>query len=820
MTRIRAWCSAPVMRLPLAALLSGAVVAAALARLQPASFAARAVSDLATVVAASLGTAWCAVAARRRGYARHSWLLFAAGTGLLTLAEYVWGTYELLLRRDVPSPGFADAGYLAGNALLAAGVLLLPPGRRRFGWPDRAMVARRTLDAFIVMGAALAISWALVLQSVYRQGHRSVAELVVVMAYPLTDVLMLACVGITVPSTPRAFRSSLAVLGSGLAAMALADGLYAYLTLRGDYASGGPLDGLYVAGYLLIAVGGLRAWQSAGRRADPAAEAGEDTPNGPLPPRARTIEPAGMARTARTARQQLLLPYVPLLLAVTVVMGQALTGTRPGQAETITAAVVTLLVFLRQFLMLNDNLRLLADLGKAQQELRHQAWHDGLTGLPNRLAFHRSVQSALDSRGSDGEVAVLMLDLDGFKHVNDTYGHQVGDQMLLGVALRVRAVLREGDIVARIGGDEFAVLLEHRLPDGKAAADLVAEAARRVVTAVGRGYSISGHRVRVGASVGATATGIARSAPISVTELLREADVALYAAKGRGRGQAVVFDPAMGAGERALTEQLRSILLDPHGEGIFPVFQPIVHLETGRLVGVEALARWQLPDGSMVAPDIFVPLVERAGLAAALFTRMLAAACRAWTSWPVPADGPDGPPFVLSVNVSAHQLDDGLLAGMVADLLEAYGIPPERLVLEVTESALAEDIERASATLELVARSGVRIAVDDFGTGWSSLSQLDRFPVHVLKVDRSFVSRLAGDGRAERLVAGVLRLSEGLGLHVVAEGIEDVDQLDRLRALGCRAGQGFLFCGPVPAQRIAQLLSGGARLDALGSSAA
>ena len=321
-----------------------------------------------------------------------------------------------------------------------------------------------------------------------------------------------------------------------------------------------------------------------------------------------------------------------------------------------------------------------------------------------------------------------MLDLDGFKDINDTYGHQVGDDLLLDLAHRLRGVLRDQDTVARIGGDEFAVVIEGEADEPDVLSSLAESTARRLVVAGGRGTTVQGHRLRVGVSVGGTSTALPRSTPVTGAELIREADVALYTAKGRGRGQAVIFDPSLGTGERALTAQLRDVLLDPHGEGIFAVFQPIVDLDTGRLRAVEALARWRTPDGTMVGPEVFVPLAEQADLSAALFTRVMHAACAALRSWPV-FDGHEDEPFTMSVNVSARQLDDGLLAGMVRDLLEAYDLPAEHLVLEVTESALAEDIDRASEALQAVVAIGVRIAVDDFGTGWSSLSQLDRFPV-------------------------------------------------------------------------------------------
>jgi diguanylate cyclase (GGDEF)-like protein len=797
MTRLRG--SRPAsssLKLTIAALVPAAAIAVALAFLSSDSYAARAVDDLATIAAAALSTACCALAARRQTYARRSWRWLTIGAVLLTIAEGIWGWYELVLRRDVPTPGLADIWYLAGTAFQAAAVFMLPLARRRaFGWTW----IRRWLDGFIVVGSVLAISWALVLQKAFDQGHRGLGALTVTVAYPLSDVLTIAAVAFTLPLTPRRYRTPLLLVAGGVLASGVGDSVYTYLTLHGSYMSGGPTDAVYVAGYLLLAVGGFVAARSSGRMVEgkpaalPAAVGDEQLPE---------IAP----------RREYLLPYLPLVLAVVVVLWQGVTGSRISQAEFLTCLTVAVLVFVRQYLLLNDNGRLLGDLAHVQEELRFQAWHDGLTGLPNRQSFHRGLDAALlrgDTTGS--HVVVLMLDLDGFKEINDTYGHQVGDDLLLDLAQRLRGVLRDEDTVARIGGDEFAVVIESEAQEPDVLASLIESTARRLVVAGGQGTTVQGHRLRVGVSVGGTSTALPRTAPVTGAELIREADVALYTAKARGRGQAVIFDPSLGTGERALTAQLRDVLLDPYGEGIFAVFQPIVDLDTGRLRAVEALARWRTPDGVMVGPDVFVPLAEHAGLSAALFTRVMHAACAALTSWPV-FDLDDAEPFTMSVNVSARQLDDGLLSGMVRDLLEAYDIPAEHLVLEVTESALAEDIDRASEALQAVVAIGVKVAVDDFGTGWSSLSQLDRFPVEILKIDRSFISRLGGDGRAERLVAGVLRLSEGLGLRAIAEGIEDASQLMRLHELGCGIGQGYYFSRPVPAERIATMLTAGGAL--------
>lgn len=808
MTRLRAWRPAPSLQLAITGCLpvvAAAAIGCVLALLRSQSYAVYAVDDISTLVAAAAATVGCASAARSSSYARRSWIFFAIGIGLLTTSEAIWGTYELILRRNVPTPGIADGGYLAGAIVLVVAVLLLPIVR------NQAIVitpVRRALDALIAGGSVLAISWALVLQQAFDQGQHSFGQLVVALTYPLSDVLTVAAVALTLPLTPRRHRPSLMLAGLGLVALSIADSLFSYLTLRGSYVSGTPLDAVYVGGYLLLAAGG---WQAVRTRA---IERSDRLPSG------ESAEAISLMPLGRAVHREQLLPYIPLVLAVVVVLWQGITGSRISQAELLTAIAVAILVFFRQYLVLNDNMRLLGDLAQAQEELRFQAWHDGLTGLPNRRSFHRGLDAALHRRQSSGShVIVLMVDVDGFKHINDTYGHQVGDDLLLDLAQRLRGVLRDQDAVARIGGDEFAVVIEGDAREPEAVSSLVESTARRLVAAGGRGTTVQGHRLRVGISIGGTSTALQRSAQVTGAELVREADVALYTAKGRGRGQAVIFDPSLGTGERALTAQLRDVLLDPQGEGIFAVFQPIVDLGTGRLRAVEALARWRTPDGTMVGPDVFVPLAEQAGLSAALFTRVMHAACAALRSWQV-FDRHEAEPFTMSVNVSARQLDNGLLAGMVRDLLDAYDVPAEHLVLEVTESALAEDLDRASEALQAVVELGVRIAVDDFGTGWSSLSQLDRFPVEILKIDRSFVSRLGGDGRAERLVAGVLRLSEGLGLRAIAEGIEDASQLARLRDLGCPIGQGYYFSRPVPADRIATMLAAGGTLTLADSPAA
>jgi diguanylate cyclase (GGDEF)-like protein/PAS domain S-box-containing protein len=433
---------------------------------------------------------------------------------------------------------------------------------------------------------------------------------------------------------------------------------------------------------------------------------------------------------------------------------------------------------------------------EAEERLRYQAYHDHLTGLPNRALFKERVEQALARRAPESPgVAVLILDIDDFKAVNDRFGHLDADAVLGDVGSRLRVALPPTMTVARIGGDEFAALVESEDPAGDADA-----AARSVSEALRTPTDLVGAEVFVTASVG-VAVGD------DVDALFRQADLAMYRAKANGKAQSVVYDRSLddALGERlSLLGELRRARID--SEFVLH-YQPVVDLDTGTVVGAEALLRWQHPSRGIVPPLEFVPIAEECGLIVPLGRWVLQEACRQLALWRVSEHA--GRSFHVSVNVSARQLQAPGFVEDVQDALSSAGLEPRALVLEITEAAVVHDPEGAARMLDALREMGVGLVLDDFGTGYSSLAMLDALPFDGLKLDRASVMRIGSSGGAVPLVRAIVDLGRALGLSLVAEGIENEDQLAELRRLGVREGQGFRFARPVPAGDFEELLRAG-----------
>ncbi len=432
-----------------------------------------------------------------------------------------------------------------------------------------------------------------------------------------------------------------------------------------------------------------------------------------------------------------------------------------------------------------------------EQELSHQAFHDTLTGLANRALFRDRIEHAVQRTVRTGdEAAVLYLDLDGFKTINDCLGHDTGDSVLTVIAERLLASVRSEDTVARLGGDEFGVLVE----PGEDASTRAEAVATRILAALAEPVDVGGTRLSVGASIG-VAIGHADS-----EALLRNADVAMYQAKAAGKRRWVVFDDGMRA---AAVERLR-IDTDLHSvlerDELALHYQPIVELATGRLTGFEALLRWNHPSLGLLSPDRFIPVAEDNGTIVAIGGWVMATACATAREWQV--RHADGDALTMSVNLSPRQLASTGVVDMVREALADSGVPPESVVLELTESYLVHDPDSATARLHELRDLGVRLAVDDFGTGYSSLGYLRQFPVDILKIDRSFVHALTRDDEVPGLIRAVLDLCRTLDLDAVAEGIEQPHQLDQLVSERCRLGQGFLFDRPLSFEAAAALVGG------------
>ena len=421
-----------------------------------------------------------------------------------------------------------------------------------------------------------------------------------------------------------------------------------------------------------------------------------------------------------------------------------------------------------------------------EARIEHLAYHDPLTALPNRYALQaRLVQSLADARRNAERVAVMFIDLDRFKTINDSLGHDVGDQLLIAVSRRIRTALRETDTVARLGGDEFVIVVP-----GIGAPEDAARVAEKVIDHIGKPIALAGHALHTSPSIGISL--FPEDGEDSDT-LMKNADTAMYFAKQHGRNAYHFFAADMNAAatERLLVEtQLRAAI--ESGE-MRLVYQPQVDLANGEVVGVEALLRWDHPERGAVPPSAFIPLAEETGLIVPIGRWVLEAACREAAGW----EKAGLPPLRVAVNLSARQFRDHQLVRQVAETLERTGLPAGRLEVEITESAVMDNAERAADILRALRETGIQVAIDDFGTGYSSLAYLKRFPVNRLKIDRSFVMDLEHDANDVAIAHGIIALARTLGLSVIAEGIETPAQLAMLKTFGCAEGQGYLFSRPL-----------------------
>jgi diguanylate cyclase (GGDEF)-like protein/PAS domain S-box-containing protein len=431
------------------------------------------------------------------------------------------------------------------------------------------------------------------------------------------------------------------------------------------------------------------------------------------------------------------------------------------------------------------NVRDISERKALEEQLRHQAFHDSLTGLANRLRFMDRLDHALQrgKRNGGKPVSVLYMDLDYFKNVNDEMGHSVGDDLLKQVAKRIRLCLRNTDTAARLGGDEFAILLEEHHTSEEASS-----IAERLLEQMRQPFHLTGREVSISASIGVV---VADPHSMTPEEIIRNADVAMYDAKENGRGRIQVFEPSM---QLSLIERLSlssdlSASLELNELKVY--YQPILHLDNQRIAGLEALVRWQHPTRGLLLPVEFIELAEESGFIQQLGTYVLHEACRQGSEWqtryPALAD------VTMSVNVSAHQLQKPGFVSLVQEVLADTGFNPNSLILEITESVLIRHPQDVIPTLESLKKLGVHLALDDFGTGYSSLSYLKRFPIDILKIDRSFVDGMNDTDRDRMLVQTVIDLGHTLKLDIVAEGIERSDQLKSLQMLDCALGQGYLF---------------------------
>jgi diguanylate cyclase (GGDEF)-like protein len=666
------------------------------------------------------------------------WYWFSAGQIVWVAGDVIYEYYQYVLEQS-PYPSPADAFYLSAYPMLVIGFVLLVRGRR-----GRDLAG--LVDAAIVATGLGLVLWVFVLHPIAADTTVSTLERFISTAYPAMDAMLLALLARLFTSAGTRTPSA-RLLGVAGVLLLVADVAFSLLTLYSDYESG-VLD----AGWLLSYV----TWAAAALHPSMRAQ-------GTLP------EPSGRTRVG-TGRLVLLAVSSLLAPAMLLVPGVGADGDN-RIAIALGAVVLFLLVVLRMS-------GFVAQVQRQAGQLEELAMHDDLTGLANRRRFEQQLADALVS----GRPQVALLDLDGFKTVNDRLGHSVGDRLLSELARRITASLNDDAVVARMGGDEFAVLLPSAGADeADALVDRLGETLRRPIRA-------GEHDLLIGASIG-VADGTGTDDPF---EVLRRADVAMYAAKESGeRSHRYAADLDAAAGEQArIGAELRTAL----DAGQFRlVYQPIVTLPDGELAAVETLVRWDHPERGFVSPADFIPVAERNGLIVELGAWILRSACLQAAQWRAEY-GPDALKRI-SVNVSARQLAEPGLVDVVASALTASGLPSTCLTVEVTETAVF-DSARAVDVLNELHALGVRIALDDFGTGQSSLSLLQTLPADVLKVDKSFVDNITKAGRHAVIATALIQVAGGLGLTAVAEGVETAEQAAELHRLGYRLAQGYYFGKP------------------------
>jgi diguanylate cyclase (GGDEF)-like protein len=441
-------------------------------------------------------------------------------------------------------------------------------------------------------------------------------------------------------------------------------------------------------------------------------------------------------------------------------------------------------------------------LDNAQQENRHRAFHDSLTDLPNRALFLDRLQQALNhSRRDHNPRAVLFIDLDNFKMINDSLGHKAGDELLKAVTRRLRACLRPGDTAARFGGDEFVVLL-----DDVAGVDDAVRVTERIIEVLGAPIELGGRQVFVRTSVGIALGDNSESRP---DILLRNADVAMYEAKKEGKARSKVYNPSMFAQALHRLESENDLRRAIEHEELRLYYQPKVLLDTSSITGVEALVRWEHPERGLILPKEFIPLAEETGLIVPLGWWVLRETCRQAREWV--EQFPAALPLGISVNLSVKQFQEPDLVQKLAGILRETGLEPSRLQLEITESVVMDDTEYAAGLLRGLKVLGVKLAVDDFGTGYSSLALLRRFPFDDLKIDKEFVDGLGQNDQDAAIVQLVIDLAHALEMQVIAEGVETLEQLTQLREMGCDQAQGYYFWESLPDKETAALLASSPR---------
>lgn len=731
-----------------------------------------AIGDLSSLLLSSAATVFTALAAwSAQGRSRAAWGVLCVGLLCWAVGDAIWAYYELVLG-TYPFPSPADGAYLVMPVAACVAMLLFPTRQ------SAESQARMILDGVIVAGSLFIVLWLTLLRSVYEAGAESRLALVTSLAYPVLDLIMLT-VAAYVAVRPGSYqRLPLTLLAIAMTFFAVTDSAFAYLSAADRYVSGNVIDIGWAASLLLIIVAAAAA-------------------------AARESGAGGRESVELPSWASVVLPYGPLMAAGIVAAAQPFLALQ-SVPVLLAVGVLVVAVLARQFLVVGERRRMVAD--AAAQALR-----DPLTGLANRDLFHDRLDHAMQFFRRDGlTVGVIVIDLNDFKLVNDSLGHAVGDELLTLVGRRIRGCVRLADTVARLGSDEFAVLVEDEV-------DYAFLTAQRVVEAFDEPFVIAGRNLLMRPSVG-----LALAQPgqpdLSAEELFQQANRAMSSAK-RSRIPGVttftddlaedsdhqVLHGSASEGVGGGAEMLRLLgelrhAID-HSE-LDLAYQPQFDLATGKIVGVEALLRWPHPTRGMLGPEEFLPLVRRHGLMGAVTAFVLGRALDGAVRWhAVDATLP------VAINFFAPSIVDLRLPDQIAHALAERGLGADALTVEVTEDLFVANIVNARIVLNRLRERGTRVSVDDFGSGYSALSYLRDLPIDEVKLDREFVASVLADPRAAAVVSAVVNLARALGLTTVMEGVETAEVAAVLKDLGCDVGQGYYFSPPLTLEELLEVLS-------------
>lgn len=753
------------------------------------------VLNILATIALFMAARWSARISKR---VRTAWFLFALAQLTFTLSDIIWAVLEVGMNTS-PFPSIADAGYLAYYFIFLAGVFALPIKKQPlFEWFKCA------LDMGIVMLAAILGFWNFLIAPLIASGiENPLLTQLLSLAYPVGDVILLwAVIWLLYNQSESQNGTPILFLVFASAAMIVTDCIFSYQSLAGTYESGSLIDIGWLLTYFLTAMAGIHQAYIA----DPSKNAV-----------ASSVRP--MNDLIRKVKGLLTyMPYIWVVLAYLFLIMEN-NSTLPMAFPHLAAGVGILIgmVIVRQIVALGENNRLYTRLQKmmgqiqrqtavleetnrelqaeilerkrAEEQLTHDALHDGLTGLPNRVLFMDRLERAIEycRRRPDYPFSVLFLDLDQFKIINDSLGHTIGDLLLISIAHRLGASIRASDTVARLGGDEFVVLIENTSLE--AAVSIVAQ---KIQENLKKPFTLEGHEIYISASIGIVESVINYDRP---DEVLRDADIAMYHAKELGKSRFEFFSDGLrkkAVSRLELENELRQAIECQEFE---LHYQPIVKLATNEITSCEALIRWRHPKRGLLLPADFIQVAEESGLILPIGQWVLFEACSQLKMWQ--ETYPRLHNLAINVNISGKQFTQPDFVKVVEQALARTGLHSEYLKLEITESVLIDNYTAANDKFQELLGIGVQLQIDDFGTGYSSLGYLQHFPVHTIKIDKSFVQEMGKGKKGSDLIRAMVSMAKDLGMDTIAEGIEIGEQLDELRSVDCQYGQGYLLSRPL-----------------------